>query len=350
MDSTLILENLSTAVMVVNDELKISYINTAASQLLGLRSSKLQQVSLNQVVDSSDIEWQTLKTTVAQGQSLAVNRCQITTFDGEIHTVDFMLSPLMPSDKLSVLELRKVDQQRRIYQQSQQDAQQQAARFLVRNLAHEIKNPLGGLRGAAQLLERELKGNELTEFTRMIIEQTDRMGNLVDRLLGPQRPVAHKVYNIHQVCEKVLNLAQLSLPPHITFKRDYDPSLPDFAMEPEQMQQALLNVIQNAIEAMGEQEGQIIVKTRTRHQVTLGQVRHKLVLELSVIDDGKGVPFELQDTLFYPMVTGREQGSGLGLSIAQQIAHVHQGRLDFESRPGQTVFSFLIPIAYKEQQ
>ncbi|RLV60774.1 nitrogen regulation protein NR(II) [Parashewanella curva] len=349
MDSTLILENLSTAVMVVDDELRLSQINTAASQLLGTRANKLQQVILSQVVESVDIDWDTLKTAVSKGQSLAINRSQFRTFDGELHTVDIMLSPLMPSDKISVLELRKVDQQRRIYQQSQQDAQQQAARFLVRNLAHEIKNPLGGLKGAAQLLHRELNGNELTEFTHMIIEQTDRMGKLVDRLLGPQRPVAHQLYNIHQVCETVLNLAQLSLPSHIEFERDYDPSLPDFAMEPEQMQQALLNVLQNAIEALGEQAGKITVKTRTRHQVTLGQVRHKLVIELSIIDNGPGVPDELQETLFYPMVTGRDQGSGLGLSIAQQIANVHKGRLDFESCPGKTEFMFLIPILFEER-
>jgi len=238
-----------------------------------------------------------------------------------------------------------VDEQRRIHQQLSQDAQQQAAQFLVRNLAHEIKNPLGGLRGAAQLLARELEDPGLKEFTALIIEQADRLRSLVDKLLGPQRPTPHHPHNIHQVVQKVLKLVELTLPANIQLRRDYDPSIPDINMDPDQLQQALLNIVQNAVQALEGRGGEIVIKSRTQHQVTIGTQRFKLVAELSVIDNGPGIPAELMDTLFYPMVTGREQGSGLGLSIAHNIARLHGGRIDCHSAPGHTEFVITLPIA-----
>lgn len=194
------------------------------------------------------------------------------------------------------------------------------------------------------MLSRELKDPELGEFTDLIIEQADRLRNLVDRLLGPQKPTKHSRHNIHEVIQKVLKLVSMALPNNIELTQDYDPSIPDMEMDQDQLQQAILNIVQNAIQALEHYGGHIRIQTRTQHQVTIGTVRHKLVLVLSIIDDGPGIKPELMDTLFYPMVTGREQGSGLGLSIAHNFARLHGGRIDCRSVPGSTTFTILLPL------
>ena len=344
MDTNTLLDHLVTAVLVIDSDLKPCYANAAAEQLLAVSTHKLTEQGLPEHYQSLGVEARLLRDAVRHGQGLTVNTAPLVTLDGQLHTVDLTLIPLEQESQLSLLELRQVDQQRRIHQQLSQDAQQQAAQFLVRNLAHEIKNPLGGLRGAAQLLSRELNDPQLKEFTTLIIEQADRLRNLVDRLLGPQRPTQHSMHNIHQVVQKVLKLVQMALPSNITLKRDYDPSIPDIEMDPDQLQQAVLNIVQNAIQALEPLGGDILIRSRTQHQVTIGTQRFKLVLELSVIDNGPGIPPELMDTLFYPMVTGREQGSGLGLSIAHNIARLHGGRIDCVSSPGHTEFTISLPI------
>lgn len=344
MDKETLLNHLVTAVLVIDKDLKPCYANAAAEQLLGLGSHRLIEQALPEHYQILGVEAQLLSDAVQASQGLTVNTATLVTLDGQHHTVDLTLIPLENETQLSLLELRQVDQQRRIHQQLSQDAQQQAAQFLVRNLAHEIKNPLGGLRGAAQLLSRELEDPAQKEFTTLIIEQADRLRSLVDRLLGPQRPTQHSLHNIHQVVQKVYKLIELTLPANIQLKRDYDPSIPDIEMDPDQMQQAVLNILQNAVQALEHSGGQILVRTRTQHQVTIGSQRHKLVLTLSIIDNGPGIPTELMDTLFYPMVTGREQGSGLGLSIAHNIARLHSGRIDCLSSPGHTEFIISLPI------
>ncbi|MFQ6372023.1 nitrogen regulation protein NR(II) [Shewanella sp. YIC-542] len=348
MDTNLLLNHLLTAVLVIDEKLQPTYVNAAAEQLLGLSAHKLQEQPLTENLHSLGIDPKVLKNAIAAQQGLTVNTAQLMVLDGQHHTVDLTLVPMEhePTQPLcSLLELRQVDQQRRIHQQLSLDAQQQAAQFLVRNLAHEIKNPLGGLRGAAQLLSRELNDAHLQEFTTLIIEQADRLRNLVDRLLGPQRPSQHQVLNIHMVIQKVLNLISVTLPPHIRLRQDYDPSIPDLPMDEDQLQQAILNVVQNAIQALEQQEsGEIMIRTRTAHQVTIGTQRHKLALQLSIIDNGPGIAPALVDTLFYPMVTGRKDGSGLGLSIAHNIARLHGGRIDCNSAPGHTEFTLTLPI------
>ncbi|MCH1931127.1 nitrogen regulation protein NR(II) [Shewanella acanthi] len=344
MDKESLLNHLVTAVLVIDKGLKTCYANAAAEQLLGVGSHRLVEQYLPEHYQILGVEAQLLSDAVRSGQSLTVNTAALVTLDGQHHTVDLTLIPLEEESQLSLLELRQVDQQRRIHQQLSQDAQQQAAQFLVRNLAHEIKNPLGGLRGAAQLLSRELEDPAQKEFTNLIIEQADRLRNLVDRLLGPQRPTQHSVHNIHEVVQKVYKLVEMALPANIQLKRDYDPSIPDIEIDPDQMQQAVLNILQNAVQALEHSGGEILIRTRTQHQVTIGTQRHKLVLTLSIIDNGPGIPPELMDTLFYPMVTSREQGSGLGLSIAHNIARLHSGRIDCISSPGHTEFIISLPI------
>ncbi|GIU30022.1 nitrogen regulation protein NR(II) [Shewanella schlegeliana] len=344
MDTNLLLNHLVTAVLVINEELELLYVNTATEQLLGVGSNRLTEQPLPEHYQLLGVEPQVLKQAICEGQGLNINTVPLVTIDGQQHTVDITLTPLEQEQNLALIELRQVDQQRRIHQQLTQDAQQQAAQFLVRNLAHEIKNPLGGLRGAAQLLSRELKEPELNEFTDLIIEQADRLRSLVDRLLGPQKPTQHSLYNIHEVIQKVVKLVNVTLPNNIELTQDYDPSIPDIEMDPDQLQQAILNIVQNAIQALEPSGGNIRLKTRTQHQVTIGTKRHKLVLMLSIIDNGPGIQPDLMDTLFYPMVTGREQGSGLGLSIAHNFARLHGGRIDCDSTVGYTEFTITLPI------
>ena len=352
---TILLNHMVTAVIIIDQQLVIHYANTAAEQLFGLSCHRLTQLPLTEMCEKLGTSAKRLENAVIEAQGLTVNTASLVTLDGRHLSVDLSLIPLEQnpltniSGSLGMLELRQVDQQRRIHQQLSQDAQQQAAQFLVRNLAHEIKNPLGGLRGAAQLLSRELHEPQLKEFTTMIIEQADRLRTLVDKLLGPQKPTPHKRCNIHQVCEKVLQLAEVTCPRSISLKRDYDPSIPDMNMDADQLQQALLNIVQNAVQALSNNGGEISIRSRTQHQVTIGPIRHKLVIELAVVDNGPGIPSHLMDTLFYPMVTSKETGSGLGLSIAHNIARLHGGRIDCESSPGHTEFTFLLPLGNETQ-
>ncbi|MCT7942275.1 MULTISPECIES: nitrogen regulation protein NR(II) [Shewanella] len=344
MDTNNLLNHLVTAVLVIDTNLKPRFANAAAEQLLAVANHKLLELRLPDLYQFLGVDEHILRDAVSSNQGITVNTAALITLDGQHHTIDLTLIPIENEQNLSILELRQVDQQRRIHQQLNMDAQQQAAQYLVRNLAHEIKNPLGGLRGAAQLLSRELNSPELKEFTHLIIEQADRLRGLVDRLLGPQRPTQHTEHNIHQVVQKVLKLVEMALPDNITLKRDYDPSIPDIQMDPDQLQQAVLNIVQNAIQALDNGGGEILIKTRTQHQVTIGTQRYRLVLALSIIDNGPGIPPELMDTLFYPMVTGREDGSGLGLSIAHNIARLHGGRIDCVSAPGHTEFIITLPL------
>ena len=248
-------------------------------------------------------------------------------------------------------------------QQTRQDREErtldqvQATKELTRNLAHEIKNPLGGIRGAAQLLALELAptamGPELAEYTEVIIHEVDRLQSLVDRLLAPHRhaQVVGDV-NIHEICERVRQLTLVEYPRGLTIKRDYDISLPDFRGDREQLIQAVLNIVQNAAQALQARIVEpdpavpacIVLRSRVARQVTIGKQRWRLALELHVVDNGPGVPAEIRDRIFYPLVSGRDGGSGLGLTLAQTIAQQHQGMLDVESEPGRTDFRLTLPL------
>lgn len=349
MNSHRLLNHLVTAVLVINHDLKLLYANTAAEQLFKISNNRLFEHALTEHYLSLGIDPQLWRNAIKNNQGLTVNTVSLTTLDGKQHTLDISLSPIEEEQGSALLELRLVDQQQRIHQQLSQDAQQQAAQFLVRNLAHEIKNPLAGIRGAAQLLSRELLHTDQNDFTDLIIEQADRLRNLVDRLLGPQRPTEHGMFNIHEIIQKVLSLITITLPDNIQIKQDYDPSIPNLKMDPEQLQQALLNIVQNAVQALEQTGGQVNIQTRTQHQITIGSQRHKLVLALSITDNGPGINPELIDTLFYPMVTDKIQGSGLGLSIAHNVARLHGGRIDCHSTTAGTRFTLLLPVDHQSQ-
>ena len=236
-------------------------------------------------------------------------------------------------------ELRPIEQQLRHAREERLVIEQQSARELIRNLAHEIKNPLGGLRGSAQLLERELDKPELREYTQVIIQEADRLQRLMDRMLTPHRTPRVEPVGIHEVLERVRSLVRAEF--GLEIRRDYDPSLPELVGDREQLIQAVLNIARNAAQVRATA---ISFRTRAVRQVTILRQRHKLALDLQVIDDGPGVPEEIQDRIFNPLVSGREGGTGLGLSLAQTFVQYHQGVIEFESRPGRTTFRILLPL------
>jgi two-component system nitrogen regulation sensor histidine kinase GlnL len=221
--------------------------------------------------------------------------------------------------------------------------QQKASRELIRNLAHEIKNPLGGIRGAAQLLEHELANPSLKEYTQVIIKEVDRLRDLMQRLLTPHRTMLPTTVNIHEILERVRSLLTAEFPGSLAMRRDYDTSLPDLVGDREQLIQAVLNVARNAAQAM-HGEGEIVLRTRVLRQVTLAKKRYRLALELKVIDNGPGIPETVRERMFYPLVSGREGGSGLGLTIAQNFVQHHHGTIDCVSQPGQTIFTIRLPV------
>ncbi|MEY3779050.1 MAG: Nitrogen regulation protein [Pseudomonadota bacterium] len=248
-----------------------------------------------------------------------------------------------------IIELLPIQQQTRQDREERMIDQAQANKELIRNLAHEIKNPLGGIRGAAQLLEMEIESKELTEYTQVIIREADRLQTLVDRLLAPhRRPHMVGDVNIHEVCERVRSLIVSEFPRGIRVIRDYDTSIPEFRGDREQLIQAVLNIAHNAALAMSDRitegDAQLIFRTRIARQVTFGKQRYRLALELHVIDNGPGVPDSIKDRIFFPLITGREGGSGLGLTLAQTFVQQHHGLIECESVPGRTDFKILIPL------
>lgn len=332
-----------SSIIVLDEKLCVSYNNPAAEQLIKLSSNRMKGAHLNtlfhELSSSSNLFSQVFETDQGFTDNLATLIC----LDFRSVTADLSVTPINADNSHYLLiEIRQVDQQQRISEEMQQITQQQLAKNLVKGLAHEIKNPLGGLRGAAQLLHRQLDESS-QEYTQMIMEQADRLNNLVERLLGPNTLHSHKNHNIHEVLEKIIKLVSIELPQKITLKRDYDPSIPDLSIDQDQIQQALLNVIQNAIQAL-KGVGEIKVVTRVVNQITINGRRHRLAIEIKIIDNGPGIPEHLHNTLFYPMVTGRAEGTGLGLSIAQTLIQQHHGRIDFKSRTGLTEFTVLLPV------
>ena len=243
-----------------------------------------------------------------------------------------------------LVEMTDVTRRSRINRENALIIQHGAGRQMIRQLAHEIKNPLGGLRGAAQLLDRQLDSKELHEYTNVIISEADRLAELVDTLLGPGGPPNKQAVNIHELLEYVVRIVAPESTGKLTIRRDYDPSLPMMNLDRDQIIQALLNVVRNAATAL-EGHGQITLRSRAVMNFTIGDTRHRVVAGIEIEDDGPGIPPELQDSVFYPLVTSRPEGTGLGLPAAQELLSRHGGLIEFESRPGRTTFFIRIPLA-----
>lgn len=346
-----ILDNLSYAVLLFDDSFHLIYINTAGEmlfavserQVLGMRARDLF------ICNGKSIE-NDLKRAVQTSVSLT-ERGLVLVLPERSVTVNFSVIPLFKRDKADtvLVELQQVDRHLQISKEEQLIAQQNAARMLVRGLAHEIKNPLGGLRGAAQLLDQELGDEELREYTRIIIEESDRLQALIDRMLEPNRLPQKSLLNVHRVLERVRQLVKVEFPEGVNVKRDYDPSIPQLYADSDQLLQAILNIVRNAAQAVGE-AGEITLRTRIHRQITIGNRRRKLAVKIDVIDNGPGIKPELLSQIFYPMVTERPNGTGLGLSIAQSLINRHGGLVECTSSPGNTVFSIYLPLENEDDE
>lgn len=333
------LELLATAVVALDEAFVVRYANPAAESLLATGAKSLigqpflglfaeREALASSLREARKTHWDYAAQNVTYeraGREPLPLSCVVTRIDG--------------SGLALLAELRPIEQQLRLAREERLVSEQQANRELIRNLAHEIKNPLGGLRGSAQLLERELDRPELREYTQVIIKEADRLQKLMDRMLTPHRAPHIEPVSLHEVLERVRSLVRAEFGAEI--ERDYDPSLPEVLGDRESLIQAVLNIARNAAQAGSKN---VLFRTRAVRQVTILRRRYRLALELQVIDDGPGVPEEIRERIFNPLVSGREGGTGLGLSLAQTFVQYHHGVIEFESRPGRTTFRILLPL------
>jgi two-component system nitrogen regulation sensor histidine kinase GlnL len=340
------LEMLSAAVLLLDDELHVTYANPAAETLLAHGRKHLLGVAIDKVMPGNEAFVDRLQQSLESQSGFNDNDLVLDVAGEPVH-LHCVISPTEAGDGVLLLEFRELEQQLKIAREARILEQQQANRELLRNLAHEIKNPLGGIRGAAQLLERELSDPELREFTQVIVKEADRLQSLMNRLLTPNRLPRIEPVNIHEVTERVRAVLLAEFPGGLSIRRDYDTSLPDLVGDKESLIQAVLNVARNAAQAT-DGKGEIVIITRIERQVTVARRRHRLAIAVTIEDNGPGVPPELAELIFYPMVSGREGGTGLGLSLAQSFVGRHQGMIEYESVPGRTRFTLLLPVRARE--
>lgn len=347
-----ILDHMVTAVIFVDQHLEIRYLNPAAEILLDLSWRRVEGMALTQLIPQSSISAEAINRALEYGQSFTQRDSDLTLTDGRVIAAELDVSPTGSEggDLGILIEIRRLDQHRRMNQENHLISQSKTAREMVRSLAHEIKNPLGGLRGAAQLLEHELPAS-LKEYTQIIIGEADRLTKVVDRMLGPNSRPNNRIINIHMVLERVKQLVLMEFADAVVIERDYDPSIPELWADPELLIQAILNVVRNACQILSTEskQGVVLLRSRTLRQAIIGGRRYRLALRIDVVDNGPGIAPDLRDSIFYPMVTGRDGGSGLGLSIAQALINQHRGIIDCESEPGHTQFSFHLPITQKQE-
>jgi len=328
--------------VLLDQALVVTYLNAAAETLFGVSSRRLIGRGLADVVHPAQELVALCQRAFATGLTFSLHE-----FSARVGAHEVVLDcrvTLLDTEGLVVLELLDTERDRRVRREAALVAQQRLSRRIIRQLAHEVKNPLGGLRGAAQLLERQLPDAEQKAYTRVIIEEADRLAALVDGILragGAPRP---EEINLHRITDHVAQLIEAEKPAAVELIRDYDPSLPSINVDRNQMIQAFLNVARNAMQALGER-GRLTFRTRALTNFTVGGERHRLVLSAEVEDNGPGIPDELKETIFYPLVTGRPTGTGLGLTIAQDLVSRNGGLIEFTSEPGRTVFQIRLPVA-----
>ncbi|MES2185805.1 MAG: nitrogen regulation protein NR(II) [Pseudomonadota bacterium] len=341
---------LATLVVVVKADGSVIFANAALEDALGTSRRTIEGTSFAEFFTEPEVLRNALNGAVdnefaALRYEASVKRAGVV---HEIFPVHVIVAQTDRKGEI-VIELLPLEQQAKQDREERLIDQTQANKELIRNLAHEIKNPLGGIRGAAQLLQMEIESRDLVEYTQVIIHEADRLQTLVDRLLAPhRRPHVVGDVNIHEVCERVRSLIVAEFPRGLRVVRDYDTSIPEFRGDREQLIQAVLNITHNAAQALSERvadgDARITLKTRIARQVTFGKQRYRLALELHVIDNGPGVPDSIKDRIFYPLVSGRDGGSGLGLTLAQTFVQQHHGLIECESIPGRTDFKLLIPL------
>lgn len=341
------LDSQSTAVLWLDAGSHVRYANPAAKSLLQLGSRPYPTDSLLQQLPGNEALFASLARAASTHETVTLRELGLTVGTAEDRhsiVVDCTVTAITESagEIELLIELAALDRHLRISRETSLSDQRHLNRRFARNLAHEIKNPLGSIRGAAQLLERKLKEPTLAEYTRLVVSEADRLAALVDSLLGPWQPVERRWLNLHEIVEHVVRLSQTAAT-GLAVVRDYDPSLPDLLLNRDQIIQALLNLAKNAGEAAGA-NGRLIFRTRVLRQFTLDGQRHRLAACIEVEDNGPGIPVELQPYLFAPLVSRKPQGSGLGLSIAQELVSRNGGLIEYQSQPGHTVFSVILPV------
>lgn len=350
-DSTRILDSLSTSVLIVDATASLLYLNVAAETLFGVSRNQLRGRPLTDIVVDASALNAVIERAKETWRPFSRRELAIRPVNGEGELiVDCTVAPFDDASAPSavLIEITDATQHQRITRETALLTQIGGSRAMIRQLAHEIKNPLGGLRGAAQLLARQLADASMREYTSVIISEADRLVALVDTLLGPVHSPRKEPVNIHELLQHVGHLLAADSQTGVAIERDYDPSLPPLRLDRNQIIQAMLNLGRNALQALAQSAAnnrpRIILRTRALTNVNIGARRYRLVASVQFEDNGPGVPEHLRDTLFYPLVTGRADGTGLGLAVAQDLVSRHDGLIEFESRPGQTIFTILLPF------
>lgn len=340
------IDSLSTGVITLDGELRISAMNSASEAMLSASKARLAGTHFIDLLKHAGEVMPQIFAAIEAHTPITQRSVTLQNNGNEPITADLTITPSRPErDGNLLIELHPVDRIMRISRGQNLLQTTETTHQIVRGLAHEVKNPLGGIRGAAQLLARELDDPNQLEYTQIIIREADRLRTLVDRLLGPNKPVDRLPLNVHEVLEHVRRLLEVEGEQNLKIERDYDPSLPDIVGDRAQLIQAILNIALNAIQASdGEHECIITLRSRVLRQFTIGAVRHRLVCKIDIEDNGPGIDEELMGLIFLPMVTGRAEGTGLGLSISQSIINRHGGLLECQSEPGKTLFSLYLPL------
>ena len=358
-----ILDNLHTAVIVIGDDLRIECMNPSAEMLFHFSSNRASKRKISELIINEHELYDRLERSMISSHPFSVYEEQLKIHTSRIIDVSYSVSPLEYRNRGKNL-LLEFSQLKHLHRHTQEEtllSQYDASKSLIRGLAHEIKNPLGGLRGAAQLLERELDEKNRA-FTQIIINEADRLKNLVDRMVGPKDIPKMDLVNVHKIIEHVRQLVDVELQERsnkaheITIVSDYDPSIPDIYADESMLIQSILNITRNAVSAIDATQsdnpetfhGQIMFRTRTQRNCTIGTTTYPLVARIDITDNGAGVAEDIQEKIFLPMITGRAEGTGLGLSIAQSLVQQHQGLIEFTSEPGATVFTLLLPIQARD--
>lgn len=343
-------DSLFTATIVLDNDLNVSFLNTSAEILLSVSGDQVLNRHVSQCFCDLDGSSTSFCGALAGNRNFTMRRARWRLHNNSEITVDYSVTP-NPELGLIIVEAQSLDRLLRISREEAMLSTQETSRNLIRSMAHEIKNPLGGIRGAAQLLARELTNQQIggfEEYTRIIIDETDRLRNLVDRMLGPHRAVKHEPTNVHEVIEHVMSVLRAETENCLPLIRDYDPSIPEIHADRELLIQAVLNVARNAVQVLlengHEKDGEVIFRSRVQHRFTIGRKQHPLVVKISIIDNGPGIPSSIIEDIFFPMITGRAEGTGLGLAIAQNLIGQHQGIIECDSEPGLTEFSIYLPL------
>lgn len=342
-----ILDNLSTSIIALDGELKVVSLNSSCQDLLESSEGRALGQPVAKLVANAGALVEALERVRNERSPTSRRGMPLLLLSGKEIQTDLIMTPVGDGsgDVNLLLELQPVDRLLKISREESLVNAQAITQEMIRGLAHEIKNPLGGVRGAAQLLARELPDEGLAEYTNIIIREADRLRDLVDRLLGPNQQLKNKPLNVHEVLEYVRNLIVAESNNQLTLARDYDPSLPEIFGDRAQLVQAVLNIVRNALQACDETvQAKITLRTRPQRQFTIGTTRHRLLCRMDIEDNGPGIPADMLQTIFMPMVTGRAEGTGLGLTIAQSIITRHGGLLECSSEPGKTLFSIYLPM------